>query len=164
MRAKFFIKHKNSRDVWLLQLLNQTENKTTRLPWVNLFNKDFWKLYKLNFLMQPKVIKLTSKYLDMMGGGAGILSQLLSETFRFKSSLNIRRFQGSSFLECDRIKAWSCSVQRGPLYSSVIGQCCQQKEMWCCCWKRKCLNQLSCPTEKSWKYSILTWTKCYSFA
>lgn len=37
-----------------------------------LFNIDFGTFYKLNLLMQPKVIKSTSKYLDMMQGGNSV--------------------------------------------------------------------------------------------
>lgn len=93
---------------------------------VNLFNKDCRKFYKLNLLIQPKVIKSTSKYLDMMQKGK--LSKLLSETFRFKSSLNIRRFQGSSFLECDRIKVLTHSEQRGHSIRQLLGNDANRKK------------------------------------
>lgn len=93
---------------------------------VNLFNKDFRKFYKLNLLIQPKVIKSTSKYLDMMQKGKR--SQLLSETFRFKSSLNIQWFQGSSFSECDRIKVLTHGEQKSHYSRQLLGNDADRKK------------------------------------
>lgn len=123
---------------------------------VNLFNKDFRKFYKLNLLIQPKVIKSISKYLDMMQKGE--LSQLFSETFRFKSSLNIWRFQGSSFLECDRIKVLTHSEQKDHYIRQLLGNDANRE---------KCgvsVGKISYPIENSWKYSTLTSTNNLLFS
>lgn len=56
------------------------------------------------------------------------LSQLLSETFRFKSSLNIGRVQGTSFLKCDRIQILNGSEQRGRYNRQLLGNVANRKK------------------------------------
>lgn len=91
-----------------------------------MYYKVLWIFYKLNLLMQPKVIKSTSKYLGMIQRGK--LSQLLSETLRFKGSLNIPKFQGSNFLECDRIRVLNLKVQRDCYSSQLLDNVANRKK------------------------------------
>lgn len=113
------------------------------------YYKVLWIFYKLNLLTQPKEIKSTSKYLGMIQRGK--LSQLLSETLRFKGSLNIPKFQGSNFLECDRIRVLNLKVQRDYYSSQLLDNVANRKKCWCFCWKSKGSNQLNYSTENTWK-------------
>lgn len=70
--------------------LNQlSRNKiTSYLNTCCILYKVLWTFYKLNLLMQPKVIKSTSQYLGMIQWGK--LSQLLSESAWWAVSTSLR--------------------------------------------------------------------------
>lgn len=91
-----------------------------------MYYKVLWIFYQLNLLTQPKVIKSTSKYLGMIQRGK--LSQLLSETLKFKGSLNIPKFQGSNFFECDRIRVLNLKVQRDYYSSQLLDNAANRKK------------------------------------
>lgn len=92
----------------------------------NLFDVDFGTFYKLNLLMQPKVIKTYIKIFRYDAGEK--LSQLLSETLRFKSSLDICRVQGSSFSKCDRLRILNGTEQRGHYNRQLLGNVANRKK------------------------------------
>lgn len=58
----------------------------------------------------------------------GKLSQLLSETLRFKGYLNIPKFQGNNFLECDRIRVLNLKVQRDYYSSQLLDNVANRKK------------------------------------
>lgn len=58
----------------------------------------------------------------------GKLSQVLRETLRFKGSLNIPKFQGSNFLECDRIRVLNLKAHRDYYSSQLLDNVANRKK------------------------------------